>query len=172
MRTLIALAACALIAGCGSSDSSAPVATPTGTAKLSTTGVKPPAMTQPRVDLVQLVGPQQLNWESGQIEMKYALRVTNPGAQAITLRQIQIMTVGDQGPYIVPQSSYFFRESVAAGEERAIVFHAKAYSEGNRYRIDAESPVSVRIISYFEAPAGNFRKSFIKNLSQAGTDVR
>ena len=171
MRTLIALAACALFAGCGSSGTQAPTATATA-AQLSTTGAKPPAILQPRVDLVQLVGPQELNFEYGEIEMKYALRVTNPGAVAITLRQIQIMTVGEHGSYIVPQSSYFFRESVASGTERSIVFHAKALSEGNRYRIDAEAPVSVRVISYFEAPTGNFRKSFIKNLSQAFSSRR
>ena len=171
MRTLIALTACAFIAGCGSSGT-----TPTDTrtdSKLETKATaKAPPMLQPRVDLVQLVGPQELNFEQGEIEMKYALRVTNPGAHAITLRQIQIMTVGSDGSYVVPQSSYFFRESVAAGTERAIVFHAKALSQGNRYRIDAESPVSVRVISYFEAPTGNFRKSFIKNLSQAFSSRR
>ncbi|HYC61614.1 MAG TPA: hypothetical protein VEK79_18810 [Thermoanaerobaculia bacterium] len=162
MRTLAALAACALLAGCGFFRG-----TQTETTPAAKTAMKAPPMVQPRVDIVQLVGPQQLNWESGQIEMKYALRVTNPGAVAITLRQIQIQTVGTAGSYVLPHSSYFFRESVAAGTERSIVFHAKALSDGDRYRIDAESPVSVRVISYFEAPTGNFRKSFIKNLAQS-----
>lgn len=166
MKQLIALTACALLAGCGSSGVSTTETKPAANTATKA-AVKAPPMLQPRVDLVQLVGPQELNFENGEIEMKYALRVTNPGAHAITLRQIQISTVGMDGSYIVPHSSYFFRESVAAGTERSIVFHAKAVSGADRYRIDAESPVSVRIISYFEAPTGNFRKSFIKNLSQA-----
>ena len=114
---------------------------------------------EPETSLVQLVGPEQLNWESGMIEMKYALRINNLAAEPITLRQIQIQTV--------PQSSYFFREPVTAGTERSVEFFAKALSAGDRYRIDAQSPVSIRIIAYFEAPKGNFRQTFITNVGQS-----
>ena len=122
---------------------------------------------EPETSLVQLVGPEQLNWESGMIEMKYALRINNLAAEPITLRQIQIQTVGQEGPDVVPQSSYFFREPVTAGTERSVEFFAKALSAGDRYRIDAQSPVSIRIIAYFEAPKGNFRQTFITNVGQS-----
>ena len=92
----------------------------------------------PGTDLVQLIGPEQLNWEQGQIELKYALRVTNRAAEPITLRQIQIQTVGQDGPYSL-QSSYFFREAIAPGTTRSVDFFVKALSEGDRYRIDAQS---------------------------------
>ncbi len=122
---------------------------------------------EPETSLVQLIGPEQLNWESGLIEMKYALKINNLAAESITLRQIQIQTIGKEGPYVVPQSSYFFRESVQAGTERSVEFFAKALSGGDRYRIDAQSPVSIRIIAFFEAPKGNFRQSFITNVGQS-----
>jgi hypothetical protein len=156
MKQLLASAACAALLACGSSGSGAdaPTAEKIGTVATET-------------ELVQLIGPEQLNWESGQIEMKYALKVTNHASEPITLRQIQIKTVGLEGPYNIPQSSYFFRESVASGVTRPIEFFAKAYSEGNRYNIDAQAPVSIRIIAYFEAPKGNFRQAFITNLGQS-----
>jgi len=155
MRQLLASAACAALIACGSSGSgSVPTADKIGTVA-------------PETELIQLVGPEQLNWEAGQIEMKYALRITNRATEPITLRQIQIQTVGLEGPYTIPQSSYFFREAVTAGVTRPIEFFAKAYSAGDRYRIDAQSPVSIRIIAYFEAPKGNFRQAFITNLGQS-----
>jgi hypothetical protein len=156
MRQLIVSAACAALIACGSSGSGADVPT---AEKIGTEA--------PGIELVQLVGPEQLNWEAGQIEMKYALKVTNRTTEPITLRQIQIKTVGLEGPYSVPQSSYFFREPVAPATTRDIEFFAKALSEGDRYRVDAQSPVSIRIIAYFEAPKGNFRQSFITSLGQS-----
>lgn len=156
MKQLLASAACAALIACGSSGSGA--AAPTAE-KIGTVA--------PETELIQLIGPEQLNWEAGQIEMKYALKVTNRAAESITLRQIQIQTVGLEGPYTIPQSSYFFREPVTPGVTRPIEFFAKAYSEGNRYNVDAQAPVSIRIIAYFEAPQGNFRKAFITNLGQS-----
>jgi hypothetical protein len=156
MKQLLASAACAVLLACGSSGSGADVPT---AEKIGTVA--------PETELVQLVGPEQLNWESGTIEMKYALKVTNRAAEPITLRQIQIQTVGLEGPYNIPQSSYFFREPVTPGATRPIEFFAKAYSEGDRYKVDAQAPVSIRIIAYFEAPKGNFRQAFITNLGQS-----
>lgn len=151
MKSLIALAACLTFIACGS----------------SSPGTSAAGQIVPEVELIQLVGPEELNWEAGEIEMKYALRVNNPSAEAITLRQIRLQTVGTEGPYMIPQSSYSFREVVAPGSSRDIAFFAKARSEGNRFRIDAQSPVSVRTVAYFEAPSGNFRRSFIANLVQS-----
>ncbi len=154
MKQLLASAVCIALIACGTSGNGGNSAGKAGTASTETS-------------LVQLVGPNQLHWDSGMIEMKYALQITNNAPDAITLRQIQIQTVGVEGPYYVPQSSYFFREPVVAGSTRAVEFFAKAISGGDRYKIDAESPVSVRIVAYFEAPKGNFRETFITNLGQS-----
>jgi hypothetical protein len=156
MKQLLASAACAALIACGSSGSGAAVPT---AEKIGTVA--------PETELIQLVGPEQLNWEVGQIELKYALKITNLAAEPITLRQIQIQTIGREGPYSIPQSSYFFREPVTPGVTRPVEFFAKGYSEGNRYNVDAQSPVSIRIIAYFEAPKGNFRQAFIANLGQS-----
>jgi len=155
MKQLLASAACVALIACGTSGNGGGKA-----------GLKAGAVST-ETSLVQLVGPNQLNWDSGTIEMKYALQITNNAPDAITLRQIQIQTVGLEGPYSVPQSSYFFKEPVVAGGTRAVEFFAKAVSGGDRYKVDAESPVSVRIVAFFEAPQGNFRETFIASLGQS-----
>ena len=160
MKQLLASVACAALIACGSSGSGAAVPT---AEKVVTAA--------PETELIQLVGPEELNWEVseelGQLELKYALRITNHASEPITLRQIQLRTVGMEGPYSIPQSSYFFREAVTPRDTRDIEFFVKAFSAGNRYRIDAQSPVSIRVIAYFEAPKGNFRQPFIANLGQS-----
>jgi hypothetical protein len=155
-RLALFAAMCMLAVSCGSSGG--------GGAKTTADQV---GVAEPDIQLVQLVGPEELNWESGMIEMKYALRVNNHANEPITLRQIQIRTIGEEGPYWIPQSSYFFRESVAPGAERDIQFFAKAVSSGNKYAVSAQSPVSIRAVAYFEAPKGNFRKPFVANLGQS-----
>lgn len=158
MRQLIVSAACLALIACGSTSDSGAAAAPTAEAL---------GIARPDTSLLQLVGPEQLNWEAGLIEMKYALRIHNNAADPITLRQIQIKTVGQEGPYYVPPSSYFFREAINAGAARDVEFFAKAHSGGDRYRIDAQSPVAIRIIAYFETSGGNFRQTFITNLGQS-----
>ena len=160
MKQLLASLACLAVIACGSSGSN-------GGDAANVAATNPPGTVLPETSLVQLVGPEELNWESGNIELKYALRVKNLAAEPITLRQIQLQTVGVEGPYHMPQRSYFFREPVDAGSERAVEFFVKAFSQGDRYKIDAQSPVSVRVIAYFEAPKGNFRQAFIANLGQS-----
>jgi hypothetical protein len=154
MKHLLALAACAILVACSSS---APAK--------DGTEAKSKAV-EPEIDFLQLVGPEELNWPKGQIELKYALRVHNNDAEPITLRQIQIETVGQQGPYYLVRGSYYFNQKVDPAATRDLEFWAKGYSEGNRYKIDAQSPITVRGIAFFESQNGNFRKVFIMNLAQ------
>src|SRR5687768_8815615 len=104
MKQLLVSLACLAVIACGSSGSSG----------ADLPAANPPGTVLPETSLVQLIGPEELNWEVGNIELKYALRVRNLAAEPITLRQIQIQTVGVEGPYYMPQRSYFFREPVTA----------------------------------------------------------
>ena len=51
------------------------------------------------VELVQLVGPAELNYPRGTIEVQFGLRITNQSGEAIKLRQIQMTPVGLGGAY-------------------------------------------------------------------------
>lgn len=154
MKRLLAFAACAILVACSSSKPA------DDTADGSSKAI------EPEIEFLQLVGPEELNWPVGELELKYALRVQNKDTDAITLRQIQIETVGQQGAYYLPRGSYYFNLPVAPAATRDLEFWAKGYSEGNRYKIDAQSPITVRGIAFFNSPNGNFRKVFITNLAQ------
>jgi hypothetical protein len=158
MKRLLALAACAVLVACSSSNPAPDTANDAGAATSKAV--------EPEISFMQLVGPEELNWPVGELELKYALRVENRDASPITLRQIQIETVGQEGPYYLPRGSYFFNTAVAPAATRDLEFWAKGVSQGNRYKIDAQSPITVRGIAFFNSPNGNFRKVFITNLAQ------
>lgn len=129
------------------------------------TAMKIPA---PEIQFAQLVGPEELNWPAeGPIEMQFAMKVANRAGEPITLRQIQIESTGDGGPYAVQREQYMFNREIAPGATEVIEFWADAYAFSGRGRqLDARAPVTIRGVAFFEAPSGNFRRTFITNLSQ------
>ena len=132
----------------------------------STTPAATPSATS--VDLFQLVGPADLAYPSGSIEIQFGLRVENTGPDAIRLRQIHMMPVGMGGPYEVRNRVYFFNEEVAARGKRDIAFWARAEAEGDMFAPDANAPTTVRAIAIFESPKGGFRKVLMKAFRQRG----
>lgn len=129
------------------------------------TALKIPA---PDIQFAQLVGPDELNWPAeGPIEMQFAMKVANRADEAITLRQIQIESTGDGGPYAVQREQYYFNREIAGGATEVIEFWADAYAFSGRGRqLDARAPVTIRGVAFFEAPSGNFRRTFFANLTQ------
>jgi hypothetical protein len=121
------------------------------------------------VELFQLIGPADLNFPSGSIEVQFGLRTTNESPDTIRLRQIQMTPVGLGGPYTIRNRTYFFNEEVAAKETKDIAFWARADAEGDRYALDANAPTTVRAIVFFESPKGAFRKVMMKTFPQRGT---
>jgi|SRR5688572_21135804 len=110
------------------------------------------------VELTQLVGPAELNYPRGDIEVKFGLRISNQSANAIRLRQIQMTPVGLGGPYRLINRTYFFNEEVRAHSSGDVSWWARAVAEGNANAVDANAPISVRAIAVFESPEGHFRK--------------
>lgn len=129
------------------------------------TAMKIPA---PEIQFAQLVGPDELNWPAeGPIEMQFAMTVANRAEEPIKLRQIQIESTGDGGPYAVQREQYLFNRQIAPGTTEVIEFWADAYAfRGRGRQLDARAPVTIRGVAFFEAPSGNFRRTFITNLSQ------
>lgn len=127
---------------------------------------------QPEVDLYQVIGPADLNYPKGAIEVQFAVHVANKSAEAITLRQVDIVPVGLGGPYRVRTRTYPMNESIAANGSRDIEFWAQADASGDQFANDANAPVSVRAIAHFQSPAGAFRKILMKTFSQDGSGPR
>src|SRR5947199_3016188 len=122
MRILLAAAALAVIA-CSSSGP----ATPKQKANI------PP----PDFEILQLVGPAQLNYEEGPFEVKYRLEIGDRADVPMTLSRLEIMTVNPEGgAYTLDAShrAYYFNKTVNPHEQTAVDFWAKAYGYGRNTR--------------------------------------
>jgi hypothetical protein len=152
MRTLLAAAAIAFTA-C----SSAGPAVPNQKAQI------PP----PDFEIRQLVGPHELNYEEGAIEVKYRLDIGNRADIPITLSRLEIVTVNPEGGAYTLDSThraYYFRKTINPHEKAAIDFWAKAYGYGRNTR--ENEPVTVRGTLNFETPNGHYNEVFVKEIGQ------
>ena len=141
-------------------------------ALLSCSSSSNPNIIQPDVNLFQLVGPADLNYPSGAIEVQFALRVVNNSSEPITLHQIQMMPIGLGGPYRVAQRTYHFNEPIEANGTREVPFWARAVADGDAYATDANAPVSLRAVAHFRTAEGSFQKILMKTFPQQGTGAR
>jgi hypothetical protein len=154
MKQMVVALACVALLSCASSSSPADA---TASAKIPL----------PEFAFVQLVGPQEQNWPAGELEVQYGVRIQNRANESIRLRQIELTPVGSEGPYVVLKNRYFFDHEISAANAKEFAFWAKAYSDGRRYSIDAQAPISVRAVAFFESASGPFRKVFTAHLSQS-----
>jgi hypothetical protein len=122
----------------------------------------------PDLEIVQLVGPAELNYPTGPIDVQYGVRIANRSSEPITLRQIQLQQVSAGGPYRVRSETYFFNKPIAPGAFEELTFWAHADARGGAFATDAQAPVNVRGVAFFESKAGSFRKIFLKTFDQMG----
>jgi len=130
------------------------------------------SIAQPELQLYQLIGPADLNYPAGSIEVQFALRIANRANEPITLRQIQIAPVGLGGPYRVVSRTYHFNKTIGANAAEEVPFWAQAVAEGDAFANDASAPVNVRAVAQFQSPAGAFRQVLTKTFSQQGSGPR
>lgn len=153
MRHLVAVATCVLALSCSSSSSS-------GVGKVPL----------PDIRFVQLVGPEQLNWPSGEFEVKYGLRIQNHADEQITLSHIDLTPSSSEGAYTIRQQRYMIGQKISAQGSQDVEFWAKAWSEERaRYNIGAQAPITVRGVAFFNSATGPFRRVFVGTLSQAAS---
>ncbi|HYI10480.1 MAG TPA: hypothetical protein VEK57_15575 [Thermoanaerobaculia bacterium] len=123
---------------------------------------------QADLQFVQLVGPEEMNWPAGSIEVQYGMRIANKSGEPITLRQVEVESLGQGGPYRLRRDRYFMNVAIPPASNRDATFWARAYAEGDSMADDANMPVTVRGVAFFESPAGNFRKVFVQRIVQSG----
>ncbi len=120
---------------------------------------------EPAVGIEQVVGPAELNYPYGPIEVKYNLGVQNNAPFPITLIRVDVATANSAGgAYTLRHDFYHFKETIPKNSSRVVSFWAKAFSWGRSMR-DTE-PVTLHGVVYFETPNGSFQKVFIRELSQ------
>ena len=126
---------------------------------------------QPDVDLIQVVGPADQNYPSGAMEVQFALRVRNNSSEPITLRQVQVMPVGEGGPYRVVAGTYHFNVPIPPNASVDHPFWARAVGSGDPHALDANAPVNVRAVAQFQSPAGRFQKILMRTFGQHGRGI-
>jgi len=141
------LAATTVLASCASSNSSKP------------------KVPEPGIGIEQTVGPAQLGYPYGPIEVKYDLGVQNNAPETITLIRVDIQSINPSGgAYTLRHSFYNFKQAIPPNSIGVVSFWARAFSWGRGFR--ESEPVSVRGVAYFESATGTFQKVFIRELSQ------
>ena len=120
---------------------------------------------QPDIQLIQTMGPPGLAYMRGPISLQYVVRITNKSSETITLRSLQLSTVGS-GAYSLRTGTSPIRRQIAAGETAEIPISAWGYTAGGF--LGSTVPVSIRGIARFDTPEGPMQKLFLEELSQMG----
>jgi hypothetical protein len=110
------------------------------------------------VQLVQLKGAAEQNFPFGRFDVQYGVRVTNRSQEPVRLHQLALEPASPGGPYVVLRDRYTLDRTIGAGATEELTFWARARATGTRDSVEANAPVSVRAISFFDAPSGEFRK--------------
>ena len=121
---------------------------------------------QPEITIEQLVGPAELNYPSGPIEVQFRVQVANKSGETITLKRIQLRSSSGGGAYQLRPDFYTFTQPVAPDRFESVTFWAKAYAYGRTLR--ENEPVTIRGIAYFDSPVGSFQQIFLRELNQYG----
>jgi hypothetical protein len=119
---------------------------------------------RPEMHLEQVVGPADLGYPGGRIDVQYELQVTNHSQEPITLRRVEVQSTGG-GAYRLRHEAYPFKETVTAGNFVAVRFWAHAFQAGSFGR-GSNEPVTLRAIVYFDSPTGTFQQFLLKELTQ------
>jgi hypothetical protein len=150
-RALLPLLLVAIVASCATSKSTAPKA----------------AIASPGIGIEQVVGPREIGYPYGQIEVKYNFAVQNNASIPITLIRVDIQSENPAGgAYSLRRNFYNFHQEIPPNSIGVVTFWAKAFGWGRGVR--ETEPVTVRGVAYFDSQNGALQKIFIRELSQYG----
>lgn len=117
---------------------------------------------KPDIAIGQVPIPVFLLERPGSISVTYQMQISNPSSEPVTLRRLDLQTVGSS-PYALRRLPLLFNQLVRPNETVVVTFDAWGYARGGR--IGASEPVTVRGIAYFETPSGTVQRVFMQNFS-------
>jgi hypothetical protein len=118
---------------------------------------------EPKIDvhLEQLTSTDDMFYFRGPINIQYRLTVSNPTDQPVTLRRLELSTLGP-GSYSLHTGTSPVTRSIAPHGTTSLTLSAWGRSSGGYLR--SQEPVSIRGVAYFEdATRHSFVKQFIEN---------
>jgi hypothetical protein len=118
---------------------------------------------QPEVDLVQVVGPAELNYPNGGADLRFDVEIANRSGEPITLKRVELASMGP-GAYTLRRDFKIFNETIAPGRTATVTVWAKALLRGGT--ISEQEPVRVRGVLHFDSPVGPFHSIVIREFRQ------
>jgi hypothetical protein len=121
------------------------------------------AADEPKLDvhLQQLMSTDDMFYFRGPINIQYRLTVSNPTDQPVTLRRLELSTLGP-GSYSLRTGSSPVTRTIPPNGTTSLTLSAWGRSSGGYLR--SQEPVSIRGVAYFEdAGRHSFVKQFIEN---------
>lgn len=144
MRTSVAFLALILIGACASQRNNAP------------------AVADPEISLEQLSSaPATVEHMTGGIPVQFRLSVTNTAAFPITLRRLDVQSLGSGG-YNVSPTSLPFNVVIPPGGTGSVEFWVPAYATTSVAGVNGA--VAVRLMSQFDSPSGVFQNVSVRQV--------
>jgi hypothetical protein len=150
LRSLAALGMTALI-GCASA---APDA-------------KQAPLDEPQIQITQISNiAEAARHVTGAISVQYRVDVENRAKVPITIRRIDVVSLGS-GAYNLRSTSVPFSEQLNPGETRPVQFWAPASVDSSTI-LGANGPVTVRLTLYYDTPAGTQQAIVVQQVQAGG----
>lgn len=116
--------------------------------------------TQPQITIEQLPASEFQVENQGAVSMAYKMTVRNPSSEAVTLKRVDMKTVG-RSPYLLRETPNDFNETIAPGAESVVTLQMWAIP-----RAEKSKNVWVHGVAHFEKAGGNFDTVFEQSFAQ------
>ncbi|HYS55862.1 MAG TPA: hypothetical protein VER58_19040 [Thermoanaerobaculia bacterium] len=125
---------------------------------------KKAALDEPQIQITQLSNiAEAARHMTGNISVQYRVDVENRAKVPITLKRIDIVSLG-AGAYNLRPTSAPFSEQLNPGETRAVQIWAPAFID-NPTIIGANGPVTVRATVYYDSPLGTSQSIVVQQVN-------
>jgi hypothetical protein len=120
---------------------------------------------EPELQIRQVVGPPELGFPTGQMEVKFNIRVENRSGEPLSLKKLDLSSSNPEGgAYTVIHRSYFPKMEIGPNQTGSIDIWVRAYGWGRGMR--ESEPVTLHGAAYFDSPAGYVNLPFVREVGQ------
>ncbi|HEX7190919.1 MAG TPA: hypothetical protein VF381_05030 [Thermoanaerobaculia bacterium] len=108
--------------------------------------------------------PGAAEYVTGGIPVSFRLEVTNRAPIPITLKRVEVTSIGDTGGYIVRQTTVSFNVTLPPGASDSVNFSVAAENTGMNVT-GANEPVTIRVVSVYDTPEGGLQNVVIRQVN-------
>jgi hypothetical protein len=120
-------------------------------------------LTEPEIHISQISNlAEAAAHVSGNISVQYQVDIANHGNVTITIKRIDVISLGE-GAYTLRPSSFPFDAALSPGQATAVQFWAPAVIADPTI-IGANGPVSLRVTTQYETPSGRAQSVVVQQV--------